>query len=49
MLELADNWMGKRNRLPRLVVDWKLVQDEHGEYKKKEKESRSLEMNVEQV
>ena len=49
MLELADDWMGKRNRLPRLVVDWKLVQDECGEHKKKKKESRSSEMNVEQV
>ena len=49
MLELADNWMGKRNRLARLVVDWKLVQDECGEWKKKNGVTESLEMSKEQT
>ena len=40
MLELADNWMGKRNRLARSVVDWKLVQDECRECKKKNRAHR---------
>ena len=49
MLELADNWMGKRNRLARLVVDWKLVQDGHWKWKKKNGVTESSEMSKEQT